>query len=221
MSGKLEQAPRPAVASPVADRRAARRDATRAEIIEAAWALAREQGLSGWTMRDLGGRTGMRAQSLYEYYAGKHEIYDAMFESGYRAFLAHMRDERRVPGSAEGRRAVARDAARRFFTFCVSDPTRFQLLFLRTIPGFEPSAERYALAVEALDDMRRQSAAMGIAEDRMDLWTAVMTGLASQQIANDPGGDRWASQVDDAVDMLLAHTAVRGGRQSRTDGGAG
>jgi hypothetical protein len=37
----------------------------------------------------------------------------------------------------------------------------------------------------------------------LDLWTAVLTGLATQQISNDPGGDRWSRLVDTAVDRLL------------------
>jgi hypothetical protein len=30
-------------------------------------------------------------------------------------------------------------------------------------------------------------------------------GLADQQLANEPGGDRWTSQLDHAIDMFLAH----------------
>ena len=37
----------------------------------------------------------------------------------------------------------------------------------------------------------------------VDLWTAVLSGLASQQISNDPGGRRWLDLVDTAVDRLL------------------
>jgi hypothetical protein len=40
----------------------------------------------------------------------------------------------------------------------------------------------------------------------VDLWTAVATGLVSQQLANDPGGDRWVRLIDRAVAMLLAGT---------------
>ena len=58
------------------DRRSVRREATRAEIVAAAWDIAREQGLSGLSMRDLGERVGMRAQSVYTYFASKDEILD-------------------------------------------------------------------------------------------------------------------------------------------------
>jgi hypothetical protein len=39
-----------------------------------------------------------------------------------------------------------------------------------------------------------------------DLWTAVIAGLASQQLANDPGGDRYLRLIDDAVTMVADHT---------------
>jgi hypothetical protein len=46
-------------------------------------------------------------------------------------------------------------------------------------------------------------AGMGAVE-QVDLWTALLTGLATQQVSNDPGGDRWRRLVDPAVDMFLA-----------------
>jgi len=41
-------------------------------------------------------------------------------------------------------------------------------------------------------------------DDDVDLFTAVVSGLAHQQVANDPGGDRYIRQADRAVEMLLA-----------------
>ncbi len=89
-------------------------------------------------MRDLGDRVGMRAQSIYSYFASKHEIYDAMFLEGYQAFaerIGTIGDEQ-IEGDPV---AAAKVAARLFVVFCASDPTRYQLLFQRTIPDFEPS----------------------------------------------------------------------------------
>ena len=100
-------------------------------------------------------------------------------------------------------------AAHAFLDFCRADEARFQLMFQRSIPGWEPSPESYAPAVEALELNRAAFAKHGLDEDwHLDLWTAVTSGLAHQQVANDPGGDRWASLVEPAVDMYLAH--VRG-----------
>lgn len=194
------------------DRRAAKRQAARDEIVSAAWDLVREHGLAGLAMRDLGERVGMRAQSIYSYFASKHEIYDAMFHEGYLAFVAVM-DELDEPGAsaddgAEAIRARVHRVAHGFFDFCTSDPVRYQLLFQRTIPEFVPSPASYAVALEAYDSMRAQLARVGVTDpDAADLVTATLTGLTDQQISNDPGGDRWRRLVGRAMDMVLREIA--------------
>lgn len=66
---------------------------------------------------------------------------------------------------------------------------RYQLLFQRTIPDFEPSAESYAIAVATFDLGRDMLASAGITDAAsLDLWTALLTGMVDQQLANDPGG---------------------------------
>lgn len=189
-------------------RRAARRQATIEEIVAAAWDLAREQGLAGFSLRDLGARVGMRAQSLYTYFSSKNDIYDAMFLDGNRAFLAAMDDVATLPAEDPARAAeVARSIGHRFFEFCTADPVRYQLLFQRTLPEFTPSPGSYAVAQEAYDRGLAAFAELRAAPADVDLWTAVVTGLVSQQLANDPGGDRWKRLVDRATDMVLAEIA--------------
>src|SRR4051812_30011310 len=60
--------------NPNVDRVARRRDATRREILEAAWALIREDGWAGLTLRAVGARVGMRAPSLYTHFDSKLAI---------------------------------------------------------------------------------------------------------------------------------------------------
>lgn len=197
------------------DRKAERRQATIDEVVAAAWELASEQGLVGFSMRELGAQVGMRAQSLYSYFESKNDIYDAMFMDGNRAFLAWLEDD---PQRAVAREPIeaARSEARRFFAFCVADPIRFQLLFQRTIPGFEPSPEAYRLAENAYTLGLSSLRDLGLTDADLDLATAVMTGLASQQIANDPGGDRWEQLLDRATRMLFAELVPDQSTHSRS-----
>jgi AcrR family transcriptional regulator len=198
---------------PAADRRTARREATKAEILGAAWALVREHGLAALSLRDLASRVGMRAPSLYQYFASKHAIYDAMFEQGARAARDEVGPFGEIANGGDPH-AAFRQCAHRFFDFCVADPARYQLLFQRTIPGFEPSSAAYAPAVELLEELHRGIDAIGITDPRAaDLWTAISNGLADQQLANDPGGQRWATLVDSAVDMFLDHVTSRGPKE--------
>ena len=183
------------------DRRAERREAALRRIVAAAWDLSSERGLTGWTLRDLGAAVGMRAPSLYVYVDSKFALYDLLFADGYQALLDTMADLADDTGDPRDR---LRRAAHRFVAFCVADPARCQLLFLRTVPGFEPSADSYARSVRALEMLAEALVDAGVGEaTELDLWTAVLSGLATQQISNDPGGDRWSRLVDTAVDRLL------------------
>jgi AcrR family transcriptional regulator len=192
--------------TPTRDRRAERREAARAEILEAAQELMREQGVAGLSLRDLGQKVGMRAQSLYSYFDSKEAIYDALFAEGFRQYL----DLRRAVPSTGDPRADFRAVSRLFLDFCLEDPARYQLLFQRTIPGFTPSPESYAPSVEGLE-LTRQLLVDAGADDPadLDLFTALTTGLIDQQISNDPGGDRWYRLLDEALDMFFAHIDAR------------
>ncbi len=189
---------------PVRDRRAERNAATRAEILDAAWALVRANGLASLAMRELGASVGMKAQSLYVYFPSKHAIYDAMFGASNREMLRRVDELPVTSDPVDHLRAFAH----MFLGFCVEDPVRYQLMFQRTIPGFEPSPESYAPAIEGLERVRSAVRACGITDARaFDAWIAVTSGLAAQQNSNEPGGDRWLRLVDDVTDMYLAHYA--------------
>jgi hypothetical protein len=104
--------------------------------------------------------------------------------------------------------AAARTRLRRgalvFFDFCVSDPARYQLMFQRTVPGFTPSHESYELARHVLGRLEQGLSDAGVrGRRRVDLWTALLNGLVSQPISNDPGGRRWRRLVPASVDLLL------------------
>ncbi len=192
----------PAGARPRQDRRRQRHEATRREILDAAWAMVRSGGLATLSLTALARSVGMEPQSLYTYFASKHAIYDAMFADGNRELLARLSA---VPTSG-GPRELLRQQARIFVEFSSEDPARSQLLFQRPIPDFEPSAESYASAVEVLTRARDGQAAAGLAgAAQFDLWTALAAGLAAQQMANAPRGDRYARLIDDAVDMYVGH----------------
>lgn len=184
------------------DWREARRQSTRDAIVDAAWAVVAETGLAGLSMRDLAKRAGTTTPTLYAYFDSKNAIYDAMFGQAARQFAEHMAADCR--GQDAG--AVVSEATRRFVAFCLADVPRYQLLFQRTVPGFQPSAASYSSAVAALDDTRRRLADVGIGEPRhLDLLTAMLTGLVDQQVSNDPGGDRWVRLIDEMVEMFLTH----------------
>ncbi|SRR6266568_2766218 len=192
----------PVIVGPTRNRQAERREATRAEILEAAWELSRIQGVAGLSLRDVARKIGMRPPSLYWYFDSKQAVYDAMFAQGSRQLLERLAEQR----WPDDPRSILRLCAQVFVEFSAEDVERYQLLFQRTIPDFEPSPESYALAVRAFGEMSARFAAAGLGDPgHFDMWTALVAGLSAQQTANDPGGDRWLRLIDEAVDMYADH----------------
>lgn len=189
--------------------RARRRLETTAEILAAAWRLARRDGLASISMRDLGTEVGLRAQSLYAYFGSKAELYDAMFRQGQEQFAELLGARPTDLSGSDDPRSITKEVVHDFVAFCTADHTRYHLLFQRVIPDWEPTPETYALAVARVDDLRRTFASLGIeSPELVDLFTAIVTGLTDQQISNDPGGDRWIRLVDRAVDMFFDHAGL-------------
>jgi AcrR family transcriptional regulator len=181
------------------DRRSERHQATRSVILAAAWALTNEKGLTGWTLRELAAAVGMRAPSLYVYFPAKDHIYDAMFGESYRQLL----DLSRATPLPDEPRDRLRAIAVMFFDFAGANPARLQLMFWRVIPGFEPSPDAYAPSLQVMSLGQQAFAEIGITNPAaLDMWTALLTGLITQQASNDPNGDRWLRLLDDAVDMF-------------------
>jgi AcrR family transcriptional regulator len=179
---------------------AERREATRLEIVEAAWTLARENGLSSLTLRDVAEAVGMRAPSLYSHFDSKNAIYDAMFGQAWSEYQVSQASA--IENLPTHPRTAVKHMARHFYDFATSDLARHQLMNIRIIPGFEPSADSYAPAIRVLEQGREFFRDLDIdAGDDFDIWVTLVGGLVNQHHANDPGGTRYAGLLDRTVDM--------------------
>ena len=194
------------------DWREERRRSARDTIVDAAWALARQEGLAALSMRELAKLAGITTPTVYAYFESKNAIYDAMFGRSATEFAEYMA---RAYDSDDPRDLLA-EGVRRFVEFCTSDVARYHLLFQRTLPGFAPTEESFAPAVGALESLHARLALGGITDPRhIDMWTAWTTGLVDQQISNDPGGDRWIRLIDDFVAMFLSYCQPTSRRSTR------
>jgi AcrR family transcriptional regulator len=179
---------------------ARRRAATRAEILEAAWDVVHTDGVAGLTLKQVADRVGMRPPSLYSHFSSKLDIVDAMFGAAWGALDAVSEQlEKTLPD--EPREALA-VVATSYFDFATQDPERHALMSQRSVPGFRPTAAAYAPSVRVAERLGRVLDRIGIHDPAAaDLWTAILSGLVSQQLANDPGGDRWRRLLRRTVDM--------------------
>lgn len=175
--------------------------------------MAEKEGVGGISLRGLARGLGMTAPSLYSYFPSKHALYDALFAQGY-AELQTFADEQRLD-RGQPEQTLAR-ALRGFVRFCQASPARYELMFQRPVPGYEPSPEAYAVSQAAYAQMASALERIGItAPADLDLYTAVSAGLAAQQMANDPDGDRWLRRCRDAAAMFYAHVGAKQETETR------
>jgi AcrR family transcriptional regulator len=202
------------------DRRLLRRQQTIEEALDAAVAIMEESGVGGLSMSEMARRLGMRQPSLYKYFPSLHAVYDALFARGVAGSGAAVR-----AAVAEGPRGVVtiRAAGRALVRWAVENPALAQLLYWRPVPGFAPTAATFAPSVALMDQLHAAFAAAvragvlhpdAACEEAPRLFTVVLSGLISQQMANEPGADydtgMFSSLTDAALDMFFARYALPG-----------
>ena len=203
------------------DRRVLRRQQTIEEALDEAVAIMTEAGVGGLSMSEIARRLGMRQPSLYKYFPSLHAVYDAVFARGLERSGAAIR-----AAAAEGPRGVVsiRAAGRALVRWAVENPALAQLLYWRPVPGFAPTAETFAASMRQMDQLRAAfAAAVRAGELHPDaacaeaprLFTIVLSGLISQQMANEPAAGydsgMFTSLTDAALDMFFARYAPPGG----------
>jgi len=189
------------IVKPNRDRRAERHEAIRREILDAAWDAAHETSIAGLTLRDIATRVGMQQPSLYSHFASNQAIYDAMFKQAWQIYLDDARSAADALPAEPRPRLIA--MAEHYFDFAVADLPRHQLMDVNVVPNFQPSAEAYAPAMQVYDLMLDQLRGIGITRDEdADIYTALLGGLVNQQLANDPGGQRWRRLIPRVIAMF-------------------
>src|SRR5215470_2144816 len=203
------------------NRRLLRRRQTIEEALDAAVAIMEEAGVGGLSMSEIARRMGMRQPSLYKYFPSLHAVYDALFARGLAGSGAAIQ-----AAVAAGPRGVVsiRAAGRALVRWAVENPALAQLLYWRPVPGFAPTSATFAPSVRLMDQLRAAFAAAvragelhakAASAEAPRLFTIVLSGLISQQMANEPGAGfdtgMFTSLTDSALDMFFARYAVPGG----------
>ena len=187
-------------------------------------ARKRVNGIAGLTLREVAVRVGMQPPSLYSHFESKNAIYDAMFCQAWHGDEQFREAELRAPADPRERLVFI---ARIFFDFAAADSARNQLMNIRVLPEFTPSAESYAAAVECLDLMRGRTCATWASPKAadVDVYTALIAGLVVPAGGERPRRHPWRRLVPrvmhsyaDSVGSCPVRTP-QGGTDDRTDGG--
>lgn len=202
-----------------ADRRHQRRQSTIEEALDHAVDVMSEQGVGGLTISEVARRMGVRAPSLYKYFPSLHAVYDALFARGVAASGRAV--QAASTGLPPGQERLRSDTAA-VVRWSVENPALAQLLFWRPVPGFAPSSEAFAGSVDQMAQVRDELAAAVRAGElhpaadsdaAVRLLTVLMSGLISQQMANQPGvafeDGQFSTLTQEALDLFFARYAAR------------
>jgi AcrR family transcriptional regulator len=177
------------------DRRQRRRRETVDEIVDVAAAIMAEHGAGGLSLGEVARRMGIRTPSLYGYFDSKNALYDALFARGWTLLNRTMDPHVTGLRAADDPAGHVLGAVSAFVRWAVEHPAYAQLMFWRPVPGFAPSPQAYA---PALESMRALSAMVGTLRDlgvlRADVDVAdaaaacavLVSGVISQQLSNAP-----------------------------------
>jgi AcrR family transcriptional regulator len=200
------------------DRRQRRRQETIAEVLDIAAEIMAEQGVAGLSVGEVARRMGIRPPSLYVYFPSKNALYDALFARGAQMVLDHIRTDAESFTKEGPLEDVLLGAAESIVGWSIEHPAYTQLLFWRPVPGFTPSEEAYAPAIELVEltrthftDLQERGLVCADVdiEDVIRDWTILTSGVVSQQMANAPdepvAAGRFTAALPGLASMFARH----------------
>lgn len=168
----------------------------RQDILRAARAIIANEGAGALSIRGIARELGYSAPALYEYFASKEAIAEALFVAGFDQLRAALEQVEQVVDEPLARLAAL---ARAYRQFALAHPAEYGLMFGRPIPQFQPTEELlFAAAAPAFAPLQRATAA-AIAASALPpqqartaatIDWATMHGLVSLELAR-MGGPPW------------------------------
>jgi AcrR family transcriptional regulator len=164
------------------------REMMRADILNAARGILQSGVFSALSMRTLAEAVGVRAPTLYDYFASKEDVLNAIYLDAVEIIRTYFQDNlsQTKPGIA---RLVSMGMSYR--DFAIQHPVLFQLVFTRFDPSYQPGSEQMEAAsglFQALRDAVAEAIELGEIERgdpagiAVSLW-AFVHGLAELELA--------------------------------------
>jgi AcrR family transcriptional regulator len=119
-------------------------------LLDAASEILETEGPDALSVRRIAAAAGVAPMGVYNHFDSKNGIIDALFMQGFerlRVALATAIAEIQDPYEA------LREGGRRYRALALAHPMAYRLMFLRTIPGYEPSPAALEVAGRAFDSL--------------------------------------------------------------------
>ncbi|HEY6531757.1 MAG TPA: TetR/AcrR family transcriptional regulator [Acidimicrobiales bacterium] len=129
------------------DRRRTRSTDVEELLLKAALHLLEQEGPEAVTVRRVAASAGVAPMGVYNHFDGKNGLIDAVFQLGF----ATLTEEMGTFAAIADTREALRQGFRRYRRLALDHPRTYEVMFLRAVPGFEPSEESKATARESFE----------------------------------------------------------------------
>ena len=181
----------------------------------------REDGVAALSMQELARRMDMRAPSLYNYFTGKMDLYDALFRLGFNLWDEHLTA---LSAGSTGFHDELRIVIEGYMSFALKNPELYQLCFERPVPGFVPSQESLALSFgilnrsyQRVEQLKSELDTDLSSEQIVNTVIAISHGLTAMHLANEPhlpvGQGRFGSLIPIILSVLQQVMPRKGERK--------
>jgi AcrR family transcriptional regulator len=133
-------------------------------LLDAAADILDTEGPDALSVRRIAAVAHVAPMGVYNHFESKNGIIEALFIQGFE----RLRDALAGIADVQDPYEALREGGRRYRALALAHPKVYELMFLRTIPGFEPSDHAFEVAAGAFDalvaSVRRAMAAGVLAE---------------------------------------------------------
>jgi len=148
-----------------------------AALLASAADLLEQEGPDGLSVRRIAAAAGVAPMGVYNHFESKFGIIEALFVQGFERLGEAISATRDIEDPYE----ALRESGRRYRALALAHPMVYRIMFLRSVPGFEPSDQALEVASEAFGF----------------LISSVQRGIAAGVLAEGPPSDIaqmiWAS----------------------------
>ena len=104
-------------------------------LLSSAADILESEGPDGLSVRRIAAAAGVAPMGVYNHFESKFGIVEALYVQGFRRLADAMAAMAQVDDPAE----ALLEGARAYRTLALAHPMAYQVMFLRAVPGFEPS----------------------------------------------------------------------------------
>jgi AcrR family transcriptional regulator len=142
-----------------------------AALLSSAADLLETEGPDGLSVRRIAAAANVAPMGVYNHFESKFGIVEALFIQGFERLAAEMA----AIGQIEDPSEALREGARRYRALALAHPMAYQVMFLRAVPGFEPSHNALGVCTgtfESLVAAVQRAMQAGVIADRPPTETA-------------------------------------------------